>query len=431
MSILDKLFDLKSRGTTVSTELRGAVATFLTMSYILVANPSILKAAGINFESAIACTAAAAGICCILMGFFANFPMALASGMGLNAVVAFQVAKTTGSWQTAMGLVVLDGLLVLVLVILGLRESVMAAIPKDLRIAIGVGIGMFIAFLGLLNAKLVVGPGTANPPVTYGSLANPQAAIALIGLLITSFLLAKRIKGAIVLGIVISTVLALIMGVTKIPTSIHMPSFDIAFKADIRGAFLLKYVPLLLSVVMVDFFDTLGTVTAIADEAGLEDENGKIPGLRNILMVDSISASIGGLFGASSVTSYVESAAGVAEGARTGLSSVFVGILFLFSILVAPFAAMIPGAATAPALILVGFLMTTQITKIDFKNLYSSIPAFVTIITIPLTYSVSHGIGYGFITYVVMKVCSGKFREVHLLMYIVSLAFAAYFILGK
>lgn len=436
-----RFFDLHSRGTTVTTELRGATATFLTMAYILVANPAILAAAGVPFEPAVACTAAAAGITCILMGLYANFPLALASGMGLNAIVAFHAAQVAGSWQTAMGLVVLDGALMLVLVLAGLREAVMEAIPRDLRRAIGAGIGLFIAFIGTVNARLVVvpggtvaalqsDPGAVLPPVTYGSLSNPDTAIAVLGLIVTAWLMARRVKGAIVVGIALSTVAALVAGVAQMPGGFHAPSFSILFAADIAGALRLDLLPLLLAFMMVDFFDTLGTATAIAEQAGLQDQRGRIHGIRRLLIVDSLGASIGGLFGVSSVTSYIESAAGVAEGARSGLHTVFVGVMFLAAVFVAPLVAVVPAAATAPALILVGFLMCGQIARIDFTRLDTAIPAFVTLVTLPLTYSISHGIGYGFITFTAIQVLSGKHREVHALMYVLAVLFAAYFAWG-
>jgi AGZA family xanthine/uracil permease-like MFS transporter len=430
MDLLEKLFDLKGRGTTVATEARGALATFLTMAYILFVNPLILEKAGVPFQSAVACTAAAAGICSILMGLTANFPLALASGMGLNAVVAYQVAPAAGSWQTAMGLVVLDGALILILVLSGLREAVMDAIPEDLRRATGAGIGLFIAFIGLVNAKIVVAGPPGGPPVTYGSLSNKGTVVALAGLAIMACLAARRVKGAIVLGILVSTALALVLGIATMPGQVRPPSFEAAFRADVRGALRPDLLPLLFAVVMVDFFDTLGTATAIADQAGLRDDRGRIPGIRSLLIVDSISAAIGGLFGASSVTAYIESAAGVSEGARTGLHSVFVGLMFLAAIFAAPLAGIVPAAATAPALVLVGFLMISQAVRIRFDELETAIPAFVTLITIPLTYSIAHGIGYGFITFVLIKVLSRKFREVHPLMYGIAAAFAVYFLLG-
>jgi AGZA family xanthine/uracil permease-like MFS transporter len=443
MKALDRYFDLTARQTTVGREARGALATFLTMAYILVANPAILVAAGMPRESAIACTALAAGVCCLLMGFVGNFPIALAAGMGLNAVVAYQVTPLAGTWQRAMGLVVLDGLVVLFLVLMGLREAVMRAIPRDLRLAIGAGIGLFIAFIGLKNAGIIVGNSVTL--VAPGSLRQPAAYTALIGLVITAVLMARRVKGALVIGIVATAAIGLATDVTRLPMKfVAMPNFEIAFQADVAGALanlvrrdamtghLYPYLlPMLLSIVMVDFFDTLGTVTAVAEEGGLmEERTGQVPGLRRVLAVDAISASIGGMLGASSNTCYVESAAGVAEGARTGLHSVVVGVLFLVAVFVAPVAAAVPDAATAPALILVGFLMMSQAARIDYDRLDTAVPAFVTLLAIPLTFSIAHGIGYGFITFTLMKVCSLRFRECHPLMYLTAAAFAAYFVWG-
>jgi adenine/guanine/hypoxanthine permease len=428
---LDRYFDLKGRNTSVATEARGAAATFLTMAYILFVNPSILQAAGVPFEAAVAGTALAAGVCSILMGLVANFPIALASGMGLNAVVAIQIAGAAGSWQVAMGVVVLDGLLILLLVLTGLREAVLEAIPVDLRRAIGAGIGLFIAFIGLVNAGLVLPGFPGGPPVTHGSLREPAVAVAAIGLILMAYLVARRVTGALVLGILISTGIALVWRVAHVPSALSAPSFATLFRADVAGALRLDLIPLLFAIVLVDFFDTLGTATAIAEQSGLHDEQGRIPGIRRILLIDSLSASIGGLFGVSSVTSYIESAAGVAEGARTGLHSIFVGLMFLLAIFAAPVAGIVPKEATAPALILVGFLMISQMTRVNFHQADTAIPAFITLVTVPYTYSISHGIGFGFITYTAIKVLRGKFREVHPLMYLVSLAFLAFFIWGS
>ena len=437
------VFDLQGRGTTPAREVRGGVATFLTMAYILFANPSILASAGIPFEAAAAGTAAAAAICTLLMGVGANFPLALAPGMGLNAVVAYQVVAQTGSWQAAMGLVVLNGLVVLALVLAGVREAVMEAIPLDLRRAISVGIGLFIALIGLLNARLVVippgsiavlgtDPSAAVPPVTHGSLLAPEPMLAFAGFLVIAFLLTRKTPGAIVIGIVGITAAALLLGVSQLPAGawLRMPRFDILFQADLRAAFSIQFVPLLLSIVMVDFFDTLGTVTAIAETGTLHDREGRIPRLRSILAVDSISAAIGGLFGVSSVTSYVESAAGVAEGARTGLHNVVVAGLFALCMFAAPMIAVVPAAATAPALIVVGFLMCQQIVRMDFQALDTAIPAFLILVMTPLTFSISHGIGYGFITYVAIKLLRGRANEVRPMMYAAAVLFVAYFVIG-
>jgi AGZA family xanthine/uracil permease-like MFS transporter len=426
---MNHFFRLDARGSSIGRELRGAIATFLTMAYILVVNPQILQIAGMNFYSSVACTALAAGVCCILMGLIANFPIALASGMGLNALVATTIATQAGTWQAAMGLIVLDGLVTALLVVAGLREAVMRAIPRDLRLAIGAGIGLFIAFIGLTNAGITVRGDPHGPLVDAGHWSNPATIVALIGLAITGVLIARKVRGALILGILITTIVGIPLGVTRGSFEFHAPSFANAFHADVLGALKLSLMPLLFAVIMVDFFDTLGTASAIAEEARLADRDGRFPGVRRVLLIDSLSAAIGGVLGASSVTSYIESAAGVAEGARTGLHSVFVGLMFLACIFLAPLAGIVPAAATAPALILVGFLMMGQIANIDFQDLDTAIPAFLTLLTIPFTYSIAHGVGYGVLAFVAIKAFTLRFGQVHPVMYVVAAAFLGYFIL--
>jgi AGZA family xanthine/uracil permease-like MFS transporter len=360
--------------------------------------------------------------------------------MGLNAIVAYQLAARSGSWQTAMGLVVLDGLIVFALVLSGVREAVMRAIPLDLRRAISVGIGLFIALIGAVNARLIVVPAASVsvlsdaplavvPPVTHGTLHAPEPLIAVAGLLVTAFLASRRVAGAVVLGIAAATAIALATGVAAWPTAagwLRWPPFDTIFQADVRSALDWRLLPLVASLVIVDFFDTVGTVTAVADAGGLEHE-GRIPHLRRILGIDALAAALGGLFGVSSVTSYVESAAGVAEGARTGLHSVVVATLFTLAIFAAPLAAIVPAAATAPALLVVGYLMCQQLPSIAFREVEIGLPAFLVMIMVPLTYSISHGIGFGFLAYTVIMVLRGRAAAVHPLMYLAAAAFAAYF----
>jgi AGZA family xanthine/uracil permease-like MFS transporter len=433
-------FQLAARKTTVAREVRGGLATFLAMAYILFANPAILASAGVPAEAALSATALAAAVTSILMGVTANVPLAMAPGMGLNAVVAFQIAAETGSWQAAMGLVVVEGLLVLVLVVAGVREAVMTAIPVDLRRAIGVGIGLFIAFIGAVNARLVVvpggtlagltrNPGSVLPPVGAGSLSQPETALALGGLLVAAVLLARRQPGAILISMIVTTAGALAVGVATWPHGgwVGLPRFDTIGAADLSAALTWSAVPIVLSLMMVDFFDTLGTATAVTEEAGLTGADGRVPGLKRLLAVDALGASIGGWFGASSSTAYIESAAGVADGARTGLHSVVVGVLFALAAFLAPLAGVVPAAATAPALITVGFLMCTAIARLDFTRTETALPAFLTILLVPLTYSIAHGIGYGLLAYVTIAVCRGRARHVHPIMYAVALAFAVYF----
>jgi AGZA family xanthine/uracil permease-like MFS transporter len=440
MAWLANIFEIERRGSTVGREVRGGIATFLTMAYILVANPAILVAAGIPHSSAVACTALAAGVSCLLMGLWGNFPLALASGMGLNAFVAYELAAAAGSWQTAMGLVVLDGLLILLLVLCGAREAMLRAIPVDLRRAIAAGIGLFIAFIGATNAGFIERfPTAGGPPVQPGALTEPTTLLAAIGVLVTAALVARKTSGALLIGMLFTTVAGfawdVAAGTTHFlpakPVALAWPSFESALQADVVGALQWKLVPLLLALMLVDFFDTLGTVTALADKAGLADKEGNIPRLRPILVVDSLSASIGGALGASSVTSYIESAAGVAEGARTGLHSVVVGLLFLAAIPLAPWLTLVPAAAVAPALILVGFLMCESLTQIKFSEPATGIPAFLTVLFIPLTYSIAHGIGIGFVSYVVLQLLAGRVREVHPLIAVAALCFCAYFAAGR
>ncbi|HEY8549551.1 MAG TPA: NCS2 family permease [Vicinamibacterales bacterium] len=437
--MIERVFALQARGTTVAREVRASLATFLTMAYILVANPAILTGAGIPFEAAVAATALTAGLCCLLMGLGANFPLALAPGMGLNAFVAYQLTPALGSWQAAMGLVVIDGLVVLALVLLGLREAVMRAIPLELRRAIAVGIGLFIAFLGLVNARLVVVPASTVavlggnpqatlPPVTHGAFTAAEPLVAIVGVLVTAWLLVRRVGGAVLIGIGAAALAAFLLGLAVWPASIAgAPRFDTLFQADVATASHVRHLPLLFSIVLVDFFDTIGTVTAVGDAAHLSDAEGRVPRLRRILAIDALSATIGGAMGASSATAYIESSAGVAEGARTGLHTVCVGVLFLLAILLAPLLAMVPPAAAASALIVTGFLMCQQITRIDFAALETAIPAFLVILLVPLTYSISHGIGAGFVAYVVIRLLNGRWREIHPLMAASAIAFTIYF----
>jgi AGZA family xanthine/uracil permease-like MFS transporter len=434
-------FDLAGRGTTVARELRGGLATYLTMAYILVANPSILAAAGVPAEAAVAATAITAGLASILMGLGANVPIALAPGMGLNAVVAFQAAPAAGGWQGAMGLVVLDGLIVLLLVLVGLREAVARAIPVDLRRAIAAGIGLFIVLLGLVQAQIVVVPASTvatlsespelpMPPVSAGDWSAPGPIVAMAGFLAGAWLLARGRAGAMLIAIVVSSLLALQTGHMAWTGAVAWPRFDTLFQADLRAALNPALLPLLFSLVLVDFFDTVGTVTAVGEAAGLAGPEGQLPRLTRVLGIDAAAAIIGGACGASSATSYIESAAGVAEGARTGLHSVVVGVLFLASILLAPLAASVPAIATAPALMLTGLLMCREVARIDTRALDTAIPALLTVVMVPLTYSISHGIGAGFVAYAAIMALSGRAREVHPLMAGSAIAFLVFFVIG-
>ncbi|HYH04665.1 MAG TPA: NCS2 family permease [Bacillota bacterium] len=430
--MLEKLFKLKENKTTVSREIVAGLVTFMAMAYIIFVNPGILSdAMGKQFFPALTvATCIAAGITTICMGLFTNYPLALASGMGLNAVLAYTVILGMKQpWQVAMGIIVVEGIIVTILVLTNIREWVMDAIPLDLKRAIGVGIGLFIALIGFKNANIVI----ANPItlVAFNKL-NAQNLIALFGLFVTIILMAKKIKGAIFIGIIVSTLTAIISGQVKMPetwiTGIKPEYFQTFFAFDIKSVFNLGLVLTVFAILITDFFDTMGTVVAVGEEGGYISKEGKLPRLKKVLLVDSLAALTGGLFGCSSVTTYVESAAGVGEGGRTGLTSVVTGIMFLLAIFFTPVVGIVPGYATAPALIIVGYLMLNIIKLIKWDEFTTAFPAFLTMTIIPFTYNISNGIGYGFISYVLIKLFSGKAKEIHPLMYAVAVLFGIYFV---
>lgn len=444
-------FKIKERKTAVRTEIIAGITTFMTMAYIIFVNPAILSSGGetgIPFEAAVIATCIGAGLMSILMGVLTNTPFALASGMGINAVVVFTIIFGLGlTWQQAMGIIVIEGIIVTILVVTGLRSMVMRAIPMGLKYAIGVGIGLFIAFIGAQQAGFVdIDPTTA---VKLGDFTTHYTQLAAFGLILTAILVAFRIRGGILLGIIGTAIVGMLFRVIPIPTKfISIPtkeSFSTFFKADLVGAVWSKgminvaALIMIFALFMTDFFDTMGTVIGVGGEAGLLDKNGSLPNLRRVLLIDSLAAVAGGLFGASSVTTYIESASGVSDGGRTGIMPTMTGFLFLISVFFTPLIAVIGGGVeiaegiykypiTSPALIVVGFLMMTVMSKIDFKDFEIGIPAFLTIIIMPFTYSISYGIGFGFISYTLIKLVKGKFRELHPLMIIVSVLFMAAFI---
>jgi AGZA family xanthine/uracil permease-like MFS transporter len=371
------------------------------------------------------------------MGLFTNYPFALAPGMGLNAFLAFGVVVGMKiPWQVAMGIVFLEGLIILLLVLTNFREMVMDAISINLKRAIGVGIGLFIAFIGLQSSGMVV--KNQATLVMFGSFTKPVVVTA-IGLVITAILMSRKVKGAILIGIFSTTVVAIFAGLAKIPESIiaipqasQFSTIGAAFDPQYFSQILnLTMVTVIFTFLLTDFFDTMGTVVAVGGEAEFLDGEGKIPRIKGVLVVDSLAAMIGGAFGCSSVTTYVESAAGVGEGGRTGLTAIVTGILFLLAVFFWPVVSIVPPAATAPALIVVGFLMMMVVKDIEWSEFTEAFPAFLTILTIPLTYSISKGIGYGFISYVLIKALSGKFRDVHPLMYFIALLFALDFLMSS
>jgi AGZA family xanthine/uracil permease-like MFS transporter len=433
---LDSFFKLTERGTTVGTEVKAGVTTFLVMAYIIFLNPLILSNMipegpdRIAFiTAAAAATALLAGILTIAMGVVSNYPLALAAGLGINAIVAFTlVLGLQLSPAGAMGVIVLEGLIVLVLVLVGLREAIMDAVPLALKRAIGVGIGLFILFIGFVDGGLI-GPG--NPVVQFNFPVEPAAWVFVLGLALTIVLFALKVRAALLISIVVMSIVAFFLGLTELPAEMDfVPDFSTLGQFDVTEVWnlgILAAALTIFAIMLTDFFDTMGTATAITEQAGLTTPDGKVPGINRVLIVDSVAAAAGGAAGISSNTSYIESAAGVAEGGRTGLTSVITGLLFLLAVFVTPLAPMVPFAATGPVLVVVGYLMATLIKDINFGDVEEGFPALLGITLMPLTYNITVGIGAAFVTYVLIKVVRGKFGEVHPLLWVVALAFAIYF----
>lgn len=466
---LDRFFRISERGSTVGREIRGGVVTFFAMAYILVLNPLIIgtvpdgtgqllggDAPEDSMRAVAAGTALVAGVMTILMGVVANYPLALAAGLGLNAVVAYSVAALPGmTWADAMGIVVLEGLLILLLVLTGFREAVLKAVPGQLKTAISVGIGLFIALVGLVDAG-IVRPGTGTPLTlgAGGSLVGWPSLVFVAGLFLTVVLMVRGVRGAILIGILGATALAVAvetlaqvgarseenpggwgLNVPALPDDVlATPDFGTVGHFSLLGSFgqigVVAAVLLVFSLMLADFFDTMGTMVAIGAEGNLLDADGNPPRTRSILVVDSLAAAAGGAGGVSSNTSFIESASGVGDGARTGLASVVTGVLFLLSIFLSPVVALVPYEAATPALVVVGFLMMMQVSGISWKDYDIAIPAFLTIIVMPFTYSIAAGIGAGFIAYTLLAVAQGKARQVHPLMWLVAVLFVVYFALG-
>jgi AGZA family xanthine/uracil permease-like MFS transporter len=472
-SRVDRFFKITERGSTVAREVRGGVVTFFTMAYIIVLNPLIIgyvkdadgKFLGggnvPNIAAVAAATALVAGVMTILMGVVANYPLALATGLGLNAFVAFSIASMM-SWADAMGLVVLEGIVILVLVLTGFRQAVFHAVPAQIKVAISVGIGLFIALIGLVDAgwvRRMPDAAATTVPVQLGGNGTLQGWPVLVfafGLVLMVTLYVKKVRGAILIAIAVTTVFAVVveqiakigpagvpgtkgynthawtLNVPALPDKfIALPTFGTLGEFSLWGAFArvgaVTALLFVFTLMLADFFDTMGTMTAIGAEAGLLDEDGVPPSTQRILVVDSLAAAAGGAAGVSSNTSYIESASGVGEGARTGLASVVTGVLFLLSMVFAPIVEIIPNEAAVPALVLVGFLMMTQVRNIEWDDVEIAIPAFLTIVLMPFTYSISVGIGAGFLAYVVIKIARGKAGAVHPLMWVVSALFVVYF----
>lgn len=431
--MLERIFQLRRHGTTVKTEVLAGITTFITMAYILFANSHILGMAGMDQTAVMIGTAIAAGIGTLLTAFLANVPLAQASGMGINAFFTFGIVNGMGySWQQALAMVLLSGILFLIITISPLRKKMIEMIPVSLKHAISVGIGLFITLIGLINSGIV----SANDNLLSLNLVGGPQLITVVGLLVTFALLLLRVKGAILLGIVASTIVALATGVTSLPSSIALSNISLAptfMKMDFN-LLSLGVLPLLttiFSLTLVDMFDTIGTLVGTASKVGMVDSEGNLKDGNGdkALLADAIATCAGACVGVSTVTTYVESVTGIEQGGRTGLTSVVTGLLFFLSILLAPIAGIVPAAATAPALIVVGILMMSNIGKIDWNEPEIAIPSFLTIVMMPFAYSISDGIGIGFISYVFVKLVSGKAKEIHWLLWIISALFLTKYLL--
>ncbi len=421
-----KFFKLEEHGTNPRTEAIAGVTTFMTMAYIIFVNPDILSAAGMDQGAVMTATIITAGLSTIIMGLLTNYPFAMASGMGLNAFFAFVVASQYG-WQAALGAVFVSGVVFAILAVSGGIEFIDAAVPTSLKRAVAAGIGLFIAFIGLQNGGIIVAYEATQ--VTLGDLTEPGPLLALIGIAITAVLMARKVKGAILLGILLTTLVSFIMGIQSFPTSLGQifgrPAGlgPILFELDLSlstGAFAIPFF-VIFSFVFVDVFDTMGTLLGTGARAGFLDERGRLPKVKNAMLADSIGTVGGALLGTSTVTTYVESTAGISEGGRTGLTSIVTGLLFFLTLFLAPMAGLVPPEATASALVIVGVLMVGAVTKIDFEDFTEAFPAFLTIIFMPLAYSIADGIAFGFIAYPVAKVAAGRAKEVHWLVYVLAL----------
>ena len=426
---MEKFFKLKENHTDVRTEVIAGITTFMTMAYIIFVNPDILSATGMDKGAVMTATIIAAGLTTILMGLLTNYPFALASGMGLNAFFAFVVAEQYG-WQAALGAVFISGIIFLILSVTRAIGYIDAALPTTLKRAVAAGIGLFIAYIGLQNGGIIVSDPATQ--VTLGQLTEPGPLLTLIGILIIAVLMARGVRGAILIGILLTTVVSFFMGIKALPTGIGdifgMPVSlaPVALQLDLKAALSIPFF-VIFSFLFVDIFDTMGTLQGTGARAGFLDEKGRLPRVNRAMFVDAIGTIGGSLLGTSTVTTYVESTAGVSEGGRTGLTAVVTGLLFFLSLFVAPLLDLIPSQATAPALVIVGVLMIGAVKEIDFNDFTEALPAFLTIIFMPLAYSIADGIAFGFIAYPVVKLVSGRAKEVHWLVYLLAVVALIHF----
>jgi adenine/guanine/hypoxanthine permease len=433
---LNTFFELDKRNTNVRTEILAGVTSFVTMSYIIIVNPQILADAGIPKEAALAATIFASVFATLLMALWANFPVAVAPGMGLNAFFAYTVVIGQGlSWQTALGAVFISGVVFLLLTVTGIRQKIVDGVPLVLKSAIGVGIGLFIAFIGFKNAELVVSSDATF--VALGDLTKKGPLLALFGLIVASILLAKKVKGSLLISVLVTTVAAMIVSYISFPTSVsdifsfQIPSIsETLFALDLKGAIAYGVFSVIFSFTIVELFDNLATLIGLSKKAGLMDENGKIENLDRALQADAVATMASAAVGSTAMNAYIENATGISEGGRTGLSALTVGVLFLLSLLFAPLIFLIPSVATAPILIIVGALMLSEIKHISFDDYTDVIPVFLTIILMPLTFSIAQGLAFGFLSYTLLKLVTGKYHQLHWIMYLISIAFVIHFIIG-
>jgi AGZA family xanthine/uracil permease-like MFS transporter len=430
---LERYFEFERLGTNWRTEMLAGATTFVTMAYIIFVNPSILHEAGMPFKAVAAATCFCAAFGSIAMGVFARYPIALAPGMGLNAYFTYTVVKGMGvPWQAALGAVFISGVAFLILTFVGVRQLIVEAIPGELYAAVAAGIGLFIAMIGLRNAgTIVASPATL---VTLGNLRDRNTLLAIFGLLLITALLAWNVRGAMLIGILVTTFMGALFGLVHwSPDMVHLSDIAAtAGKLDIRAAWKLGFVEIVFVFLFVDLFDNVGTLVGVGKKAGLFDEHNRIPRLRRILIADASATIAASLAGTSTVVSYIESAAGVVAGGRSGVTAIVTGLLFVVALFIAPVVGAVPAAATAPALIIVGSLMMSQIGEIRWKDPAVAIPAFLTLVTIPLTFSIANGLAFGFTAYALLKILRGEFRTTHWLVYVLAALFIArFFYLGK
>lgn len=432
-SFLDRFFNLSNNGTNVRTEFFAGVTMFIASVYILAVIPNLLVASGMPRESTVAAVILTTAFATMLIGFVANIPVVIAPGLGLSAFFSYTICGSMGlSWQTALGAVFISGAVFVILTVTRILNRIIDSIPQVLKTSIGVGIGLFIAFIGFKNAHIIVADKATF--VGLGNMQDPAVLLTLFGLIITSVLLAKQVKGGLLIGMVITTVLAMALGITKVPQSLSdifnlVPPIpvDTFGQFDIKSAFAYGIVSIIFSITIVDMFDNIGTLIGVTRKANLVGPDGKFKGLNKALLCTSIAAAGGAIIGTSTVTSYIESAAGVADGGRTGLTAVVTGLLYVVSLFFAPLFLLVPAQATAPVLIIVGVFMISEVIHIDFSDFTEALPAFLTILLMPLTFSIAQGISFGFVSYTLIKMATGRFKDIHPIMYALTIAFIIHF----